>query len=144
MLQAKPLIEITLSVVAPWQMAREMLCSTMGMSDCPAPMEWKKHGADYNYAWGVWNSSHRALALMTQLFLLVHLVTIAALGSAWLEGLKIMGVNFFLCIAICFGFIAQNKLTGGKPYFPMVIMLAAALGVAYTLAPVQELIYPKD
>ena len=26
----------------------------------------------------------------------------------------------------------------------MVIMLAAALGVAYTLAPVQELIYPKD
>ena len=112
----------------------------LGIIGMPAPMEWKKHDTDYNYAWGEWNSAHRALDLMFKLFWLLHIVTIAALGAEWLEGVKILGVNFFLCIAICFFYLGGYHMTGGKPYIPGVLMLGAAAGIGYTLKSVQSLI----
>lgn len=79
--QVKPLIDITLQMTPKWVMAREMLCSQLGLIGNPAPMEWKKHDTDYNYSYGLWTSSHRAIALIFQLFLFIHLVTILALGT---------------------------------------------------------------
>lgn len=114
------------------------------MTDCPAPMEWKKHDTDYAYAYGLWNSSNRALELMFQMFLFVHIVLMLGLWSEWLEGLKIMGTNFFLLLSIVFFYLSTNSLIGKKAWVPMTIMFAAACGVAYSLKSVQQLFNQKS
>ena len=105
-------------------------------------MEWKKHDTDYNYAWGLWTSSHQALLLMFQMFLFLHLVTMLALWSEWLEGLKIMAVNFCLVLSLIFYYCSTHNLLGKRLFIPMTIWFLAGLGIAYTLKPIQKLINP--
>lgn len=94
---------------------------------------WKDHDTDFNYGYGPYKSSLRAMDLFVKLFLLVHVIMMAALGNAWFEGFKIFFVNFFLVLAICFYKISLFNMVGKKAWCPMLIMLSAASGVVYTL-----------
>ena len=112
----------------------------MGLTEGVPAAEWKKFGPDYNYVYGYWKSSKTALMLLLKMYLFLNCLTMLCLGPYWFEGLKIMGVNFFLCAAFCFYYMGLNKMVGKKLVPPLLVCLLAAGGVAYSLDSVQLLI----
>ena len=55
--------------------------------------------ADYNAVWKIYEATDKMWFLFAKYFLISAIIIIAALGSEWLEGVKIVGIHFCLLLS---------------------------------------------